>query len=66
MSEDWIRARVQLVPGYELIAADGRAVDAVPEADVSFVGGFVRIRIPGTAVVQVVSAPAVRLITHPA
>ncbi|MFJ9454318.1 hypothetical protein ACIRST_04490 [Kitasatospora sp. NPDC101447] len=63
MNEDWAEASVELVDGYTVMNGDGRVVASVPRALVSFQGGFVKLRIPGTGTVQVVSAPAVRLIT---
>ena len=59
-------ASVELVAGYEVVTADGRRVSSVPQAQVTFSGGFALLEIPGTDTVQVVSAPAVRLIMYPA
>ncbi|MBP0452298.1 hypothetical protein J5Y04_22540 [Kitasatospora sp. RG8] len=66
MSEDWAEAAVELNAGYTVVDADGTAVSSVPRARVALQGGFAKLRLPGTATVQVVSAPAVRLITFPA
>ncbi|MFJ8623137.1 hypothetical protein ACIRD3_09825 [Kitasatospora sp. NPDC093550] len=63
MDEDWAEGSVDLVDGYAVVDAADRAVSSVPRALVAFQGGFVKLRIPGTDTVQVVSAPAVRLIT---
>ncbi|MFD8753938.1 hypothetical protein ACFV0O_23600 [Kitasatospora sp. NPDC059577] len=63
MNEDWAEAAVELVAGYTVVTAGGEAVSSVPRALVAFQGGFAKLRLPGTATVQVVSAPAVRLIT---
>ncbi|RKT19569.1 hypothetical protein BX285_4036 [Streptomyces sp. 1114.5] len=63
MNEDWAEASVELVDGYEVLGSDGWMVSSVPRALVAFQGGFVKLRIPDTGRVQVVSAPAVRLIT---
>ncbi|WP_030239151.1 hypothetical protein [Streptomyces sp. NRRL S-350] len=63
MNEDWAEAAVELVDGYTVVNADGWVVSSVPRASVAFQGGFVKLRLPGTTAVQVVSAPAVRLIT---
>lgn len=59
-------AAVELVAGYEVLGADGRPTSSVPEALVGFTGGFALLEVPGTGTVQVVSAPAVKLITYPA
>jgi hypothetical protein len=59
-------ASVELVAGYDVVAADGSRVSSVPQARVSFNGGFALLEIPGTDTVQVVSAPGIRLITFAA
>jgi hypothetical protein len=56
-------ASVELVDGYAVIGADGRPTRVVEQATVTLEGGFAHLEIPGTGVVQTVSAPAVRLIT---
>ncbi|MFF7990977.1 hypothetical protein ACFZDG_14465 [Kitasatospora xanthocidica] len=63
MNEDWAEASVELVDGYAVVNADGERVSSAPRALAAFQGGFVKLRLPGTETVQVVSAPAVRLIT---
>ncbi|MFD5465719.1 hypothetical protein ACFWIQ_23215 [Kitasatospora sp. NPDC127059] len=63
MSEDWTEAAVELNAGYTVVNADGAAVSSAPRALVALQGGFAKLRLPGTDTVQVVSAPAVRLIT---
>ncbi|MEU9048256.1 MULTISPECIES: hypothetical protein [unclassified Kitasatospora] len=63
MSDDWNEASVELVAGYTVVNADGKPTSSVPQALVSLQGGFAKLRLPGTETVQVVSAPAVRLIT---
>ncbi|MFJ8739554.1 hypothetical protein ACIRL2_09290 [Embleya sp. NPDC127516] len=60
----WLDASVELVDGYPVIGADGESTVFVPNARVAFEGGFAHLGIPGTGVVQIVSAPAVRRITH--
>lgn len=63
MSEDWHEASVELNSGYTVLNGKGEAVSYLPEALVALQGGFAKLRVPGTATVQVVSAPAVHLIT---
>ena len=63
MSEAWVEASVELTAGYTVVGADGVPVSSVPQALVALEGGFAKLRLPGTGTVQVVSAPAVRLIT---
>ncbi|KJS55105.1 hypothetical protein [Streptomyces rubellomurinus] len=63
MSEDWTEAAVELNTGYTVLNADGEAISYVPSALVALQGGFAKLRVPGTDTVQVVSAPAVHLIT---
>ncbi|CAG6390749.1 hypothetical protein NMG29_10165 [Streptomyces cocklensis] len=55
---------VELLGGYFLIGADGNPTTLVAEADYRIEGGFVHVRIAGSGQVQVVSAPAVRRLTH--
>ncbi len=64
MSGDWQQADVELVDGYTVVGADGVPVRAVSRALVALEGGFAKLRLPGTDTVQVVSAPAVRLISY--
>lgn len=56
-------ASVELVDGYTL-TVDGRETTRVEQAEITIEGGFVHVRVPGADVVQVVSAPAVRKLTH--
>lgn len=64
MNAVWREASVELVDGYEVIGAEGRCTREVARARVAIEGGFAHLDIPGTEVVQTVSAPAVRLITY--
>ncbi|MEU0939621.1 hypothetical protein [Embleya sp. NPDC005971] len=64
MNRTWHDASVELVDGYSVIDADGTATASVPAVRVAVEGGFAHLDIPGTGVVQIVSAPAVRLITY--
>jgi len=64
MNGEWRQAAVELVAGYEVTGEDGLPASSVPVAQVAIEGGFIKLEIPGTGVVQVVSAPAVRLITY--
>ncbi|MDJ0347371.1 hypothetical protein QMK19_40050 [Streptomyces sp. H10-C2] len=64
MNAVWREASVELVDGYEVIGADGRPTREVARARVAIEGGFAHLDIPGSGVVQVVSAPAVRLISY--
>ncbi|MFF7245424.1 hypothetical protein ACFZBU_16140 [Embleya sp. NPDC008237] len=64
MTRTWHDASVELVDHYSVIGADGTPTGSVPAARVAIEGGFAHLDIPGTGVVQVVSAPAVRLITY--
>ncbi|MEZ0092675.1 hypothetical protein [Streptacidiphilus sp. EB129] len=65
MKAQWREASVELVPGYQVTGPDGLPTSTVAHALVTFEGGFVHLDIPGTAAIQTVSAPAVRLITTP-
>ncbi|MEV7010939.1 hypothetical protein [Streptosporangium sp. NPDC051022] len=64
MNRTWRTASVELVPGYHLTGADGEPTGSVAAARVAFDGGFAHVEVPGTGHVDVVSAPAVRLITY--
>ncbi|WP_101897400.1 hypothetical protein [Embleya scabrispora] len=64
MTRTWHAASVELVDGYSVRGADGVPTASVPIARVAIEGGFAHLDIPGTGLVQVVSAPAVRLITY--
>ncbi|MET7304615.1 hypothetical protein [Embleya sp. NPDC005575] len=64
MNRIWHDASVELVDHYAVIGADGTPTASVPAARVAIEGGFAHLDIPGTGVVQVVSAPAIRLITY--
>ncbi|WP_433256990.1 hypothetical protein ACQPYK_19130 [Streptosporangium sp. CA-135522] len=64
MNPTWRTASVELVSGYRVTGPDGRPTDRVEEARVAFEGGFAHIEVPGTGLIDVVSAPAVRLITY--
>ena len=63
MSAGWREASVELVDGYQVTGPDGRPTRVIALAQVTFEGGFAHLDIPGTGVIQTVSAPAVRLIT---
>jgi len=58
----WHPARVELVDGYELADGQGRRTATV-DASVAIQGGFLHVRVLGAQRVQVVSAPAVRLVS---
>ncbi|GEM32991.1 hypothetical protein NN3_39980 [Nocardia neocaledoniensis NBRC 108232] len=53
-----------LVDGYTLRTADGDTADTVHDARIAIEGGFAHIKVAGYEPVQVVSAPAVALITY--
>ncbi|MFI7006335.1 hypothetical protein [Streptomyces sp. NPDC050145] len=63
MSREWRRGTIELDTAYTVFSADGRRVSRATGVDFAIEGGFVNIRVPGVPRVQVVSAPAVRLIT---
>jgi hypothetical protein len=59
----WRRARfVELMTGYEVRDRDGRSARRVTDVEVACVGGFLHVAVGGDNPVQIVSAPAVRLI----
>lgn len=65
MPSTWRAAdTVTLVEGYTVRTADGAATGTVRDARIAIEGGFAHIRVAGYEPVQVVSAPAVALITY--
>ncbi|MFD4432992.1 hypothetical protein ACFWPJ_27030, partial [Nocardia sp. NPDC058497] len=65
MTPKWRAAdTVALVDGYTLTDADGQPTSTVHDVRVAIEGGFAHISVDGSALVQVVSAPAVALITY--
>jgi hypothetical protein len=55
---------VQLVTGYTLEDADGIHVSTVEGARVACEGGFMHVAVPGSRIVQILSAPAIRRIAY--
>ncbi|WP_225731984.1 MULTISPECIES: carboxymuconolactone decarboxylase family protein [unclassified Nocardia] len=65
MQSNWRQAhRVQLVSGYLITGRDGRPTDEVDDVLIRIEGGFLHIRLDPDGDAQVVSAPAVRLVTY--
>lgn len=66
MTTGWRQAsRVVLVEGYSLLARDGRPVRAIDDVSVTIEGGFLHVKVPESGEIQIVSAPAVALVTYP-
>ncbi|MFE9424727.1 hypothetical protein ACFYNO_17345 [Kitasatospora sp. NPDC006697] len=65
MNREWRKGTVELLAGYALVGADGQEVERAEEVEFAIEGGYVNVRIPGVPHTQLVSAPAVRLITCP-
>ncbi|GAA1270803.1 hypothetical protein GCM10009665_68900 [Kitasatospora nipponensis] len=63
MNHQWRKGSIELVPGYFLIDAENRPTDRAEDIDFTVEGGFVHVRLHGVPHDQLVSAPAVRLIT---
>ncbi|WP_043717732.1 carboxymuconolactone decarboxylase family protein [Nocardia asiatica] len=61
-----VAAEVTLVEGYSLLNRDGQPVRTVEDVRIAIVGGFLHVEVADSAAVQVVSAPAVALVTYPA
>ncbi|MER7133245.1 hypothetical protein [Streptosporangium saharense] len=64
MTLTWRTASVELVEGYLLTGPDGTPATRVERARVAFEGGFAHVEVPGSGNVDVLSAPAIRLITY--
>ncbi|MEV6561537.1 carboxymuconolactone decarboxylase family protein [Nocardia sp. NPDC051756] len=66
MTSNWRQAsKVVLVEGYSLIDRDGRSVRTIDDVSVTIEGGFLHIKVPESGDIQIVSAPAVALVTYP-
>ncbi|WP_174189144.1 carboxymuconolactone decarboxylase family protein [Nocardia barduliensis] len=55
---------VTLVEGYSLLNRDGQSVRTVEDVRIAIEGGFLHVAVADSAEVQVVSAPAVALVTY--
>ncbi|WP_067800456.1 carboxymuconolactone decarboxylase family protein [Nocardia beijingensis] len=65
MEAKWRPAsKVVLVDGYSLTDTEGRATRTVDDVHIAIEGGFLHVKVSDTADVQVVSAPAVALVTY--
>jgi len=63
VNREWRKGSIELVSGYTVTDADGRPVGRAEGIDFAVEGGFINLRLPGVPHTQLVSAPAVRLIT---
>ncbi|WP_039794259.1 carboxymuconolactone decarboxylase family protein [Nocardia araoensis] len=65
MEAKWRPAsKVVLVDGYSLVDREGRATRTVDDVHIAIEGGFLHVKVSDSADVQVVSAPAVALVTY--
>lgn len=65
MEAKWRPAsKVVLVEGYSLVDREGRAARTVDDVHIAIEGGFLHVKVSDSADVQVVSAPAVALVTY--
>lgn len=65
MEAKWRPAsEVTLVEGYSLLDREGRTTRAVDDVHIAIEGGFLHVKVSDAAEVQVVSAPAVALVTY--
>ncbi|WP_027343874.1 hypothetical protein [Hamadaea tsunoensis] len=63
MKREWRRGSIALTAGYAIFNADGELVQNLADVQFALEGGFVNIRVAGRDDTQVVSAPALSLIT---
>ncbi|MET7442291.1 hypothetical protein ACWERY_05655 [Streptomyces sp. NPDC004082] len=63
MNSNWRTGSIKLMPGYTLIDGAEQAVEQAEGVKFMIEGGFVNVQLPGAPHTQLVSAPAVRLIT---
>ncbi|WP_328407969.1 carboxymuconolactone decarboxylase family protein [Nocardia sp. NBC_00403] len=65
MTTKWRSARtVALVEGYSILDNEGRPVRTIDNVQVLIEGGFLHVKVSETAEVQVVSAPAVAVVSY--
>jgi hypothetical protein len=57
-------AEIMLVEGWTLTDAEGRRQQALSGVKVATDGGFLHIDVPGVVQLQIVGAPALRLLTY--
>ncbi|UXY32345.1 hypothetical protein [Streptomyces sp. HUAS TT20] len=63
MNREWRKGAIELVSGCTLTDADGHRLGRAEGIEFAIEGGFVNVRLLGVPYTQLVSAPAVRLIT---
>ena len=59
----WLAADVIVVPGFEILDAEGKE-SASLAARVAVQGGYLHVAVPGRDDIQLLSAPAVRRVTY--
>ncbi|MBF6192144.1 carboxymuconolactone decarboxylase family protein [Nocardia sp. CDC186] len=65
MEAKWrLASKVVLADGYSLTDREGRSTRTVDDVHIAIEGGFLHVKVSDTADVQVVSAPAVALVTY--
>jgi hypothetical protein len=64
MTREWLSGSVELVTDYTLTNAEGRAVSTLADIQFAIEGGYVHIAVPGLDHHQILSAPAIRRLTH--
>ncbi|MFI7424259.1 hypothetical protein [Nonomuraea sp. NPDC049684] len=63
MNPTWRNGTVELLDGYTLTNSEGRRVPTVAGVRFAIEGGYLNVEVPGVPHIQIVSAPAVRLVT---
>ncbi|WP_280240757.1 carboxymuconolactone decarboxylase family protein [Nocardia abscessus] len=65
MEAKWRPAtKVTLIEGYSLLDRDGQPARIVDDVHIAIEGGFLHVKVSDSAEVQIVSAPAVALVTY--
>ena len=59
----WLTAEVLVVPGFEILDAEGKETASL-SARVAVQGGYLHVAVPGRDDIQVLSAPALRRVTY--
>lgn len=63
MTPNWRTGSIELMVSYTLTGADGRRIDRADDIRFAIEGGFIHVQLPDVPYPQVVSAPALRLLT---
>jgi hypothetical protein len=63
VNPNWRTGSIELIAGYTLTDADGGRIDRADDIHFAIEGGFINVQLPDVPHIQIVSAPALRLLT---